>query len=485
MIERREFYINGKWVAPATPRDCAVIDPSNEEVCAIISLGDKADTDAAVAAAKAAFPKWAATPPAERRAAVVRILEQYEKRKEELAQAISMEMGSPLDHARGEQAPCLPWHLKNFLTAFDHIEWVRPLGPHAPNDRIALEPIGVVGLITPWNWPMNQIALKAIPAILAGCTCVLKPSEESPINAMIFAEFCHDAGLPPGVFNLVNGDGMGVGAQLSTHPDVEMISFTGSTRAGRAISKAAAETLKRVTLELGGKGANLIFADADDRAVERGVRHMMDNSGQSCNAPSRMLVERPIYDRAVEIAAKVAGEIKVGSAHEEGPHMGPVVNKRQWEQIQGYIQKGIDEGARLVAGGPGLPEGFNRGFYVKPTIFADVKPGMTIEKEEIFGPVLCMIPFETEAEAVQIANDTPYGLTNYVQSQDGARRNRLALQLKSGMVQMNGKSRGAGSPFGGVKASGRAREGGIWGLEEFLEVKAISGWDSAIDMAAE
>ncbi|MCF1707823.1 aldehyde dehydrogenase family protein [Tabrizicola sp. J26] len=485
MIERRDFYINGQWVAPATPRDCAVIDPSNEEVCAIISLGDKADTDAAVAAAKAAFPKWAATPPAERRAAVVRILEQYEKRKEELARAISMEMGSPLDHARSEQAPCLPWHLKNFLTAFDHIEWVRPLGPHAPNDRIALEPIGVVGLITPWNWPMNQIALKAIPAILAGCTCVLKPSEESPLNAMIFAEFCHDAGLPPGVFNLVNGDGMGVGAQLSTHPDVEMISFTGSTRAGRAISKAAAETLKRVTLELGGKGANLIFADADDRAVERGVRHMMDNSGQSCNAPSRMLVERPIYDRAVEIAAKVAGEIKVGSAHEEGPHMGPVVNKRQWDQIQGYIQKGIDEGARLIAGGPGLPEGFNRGFYVKPTIFADVKPGMTIEKEEIFGPVLCMIPFETEAEAVQIANDTPYGLTNYVQSQDGARRNRLALQLKSGMVQMNGKSRGAGSPFGGVKASGRAREGGIWGLEEFLEVKAISGWDSAIDMAAE
>ena len=485
MIERREFYINGKWVAPATPRDCAVIDPSNEEVCAIISLGDKADTDAAVAAAKAAFPKWAATPPSERRAAVVRILEQYEKRKEELAQAISMEMGSPLAHARGEQAPCLPWHLKNFLTAFDHIEWVRPLGPHAPNDRIALEPIGVVGLITPWNWPMNQIALKAIPAILAGCTCVLKPSEESPINAMIFAEFCHDAGLPPGVFNLVNGDGMGVGAQLSTHPDVEMISFTGSTRAGRAISKAAAETLKRVTLELGGKGANVIFADADDKAVERGVRHMMDNSGQSCNAPSRMLVERPVYDRAVEIAAKVADEIKVGSAHEEGPHIGPVVNKRQWDQIQGYIQKGIDEGARLIAGGPGLPEGFNRGFYVKPTVFADVKPGMTIEKEEIFGPVLCMIPFETEEEAVQIANDTPYGLTNYVQSQDGARRNRMALRLKSGMVQMNGKSRGAGSPFGGVKASGRAREGGIWGLEEFLEVKAISGWDSAIDMPAE
>jgi aldehyde dehydrogenase (NAD+) len=302
---------------------------------------------------------------------------------------------------------------------------------------------------------------------------------------MIFAEFCHDAGLPPGVFNLVNGDGAGVGSQLSTHPDVEMISFTGSTRAGRAISKAAADTLKRVTLELGGKGANLIFADADEKAVERGVRHMMDNTGQSCNAPSRMLVERPIYDRAVEIAASVADSIKVGSAHDEGPHVGPVVNRRQWEQIQGYIQKGIDEGARLVAGGPGLPEGFNRGFYVKPTIFADVVPGMTIEREEIFGPVLCMIPFDSEEEALRIANDTPYGLTNYVQSQDGARRNRLALQLKSGMVQMNGKSRASGSPFGGVKASGRAREGGVWGLEEFLEAKAISGWDSSKDIAAE
>ena len=477
MIEKRDFYINGAWVAPAAPRDCPVIDPSTEEVCAVISLGDQADTDAAVAAAKAAFPAWAATPPARRKALVEKILEQYEARHEELARAISTEMGSPIDHARNEQAPCLPWHTKGFLKAFDEIQWVRPLRADTPNDRIALEPIGVVGLITPWNWPMNQIALKVIPALLAGCTCVLKPSEESPLNAMIFAEFCHDAGIPPGVFNLVNGDGAGVGSQLSTHPDVEMISFTGSTRAGRAISKAAAETLKRVTLELGGKGANLIFADADENAVKRGVRHMMDNTGQSCNAPSRMLVERPIYERAVEIAAKVASETRVGSAHDEGRHIGPVVNKRQWDQIQSYIQKGIDEGARLVAGGPGLPDGFNRGFYVKPTVFADVRPGMTIEREEIFGPVLSMIPFDTEEEAVAIANDTPYGLTNYVQTQDGARRNRLALQLKSGMVQMNGKSRALGSPFGGVKASGRAREGGIWGIEEFLEVKAISGWD--------
>ena len=418
MIIRRDFYINGAWTTPATSRDCHVIDPSTEDACAVITLGDQADTDAAVAAALAAFPSWAATPRAERRAAVVRILEQYERRFEDLSQAISMEMGSPIDHARGSQAPCLPWHLTNFLTAFDQMEWVRPLGPHAPDTMISQHPIGVVGLITPWNWPMNQIALKVIPAILAGCT-----------------------------------------------------------RAGKAISKAAAETLKRVTLELGGKGANVIFADADDQAVERGVRHMMDNSGQSCNAPSRMLVQRPIYDRAVTIAAQVADSIKVGSAHQPGDHIGPVVNKRQWEQIQGYIQKGIDEGARLVAGGTGLPEGFNRGFYVKPTVFADVIPGMTIEREEIFGPVLAMIPFDTEADAARIANDSPYGLTHYVQTQDGAKRNRMALALQAGMVQTNGRSRGAGAFFGGVKSSGRAREGGVWGLEEFLESKAISGWD--------
>ncbi len=481
MITKREFYIDGKWVAPLVAKDCLVIDPSTEEPCAVISLGSEADTDRAVAAAKAAFPGWAATDPMERRRLVEGILEQYTRRKEEMAQAISVEMGAPIDMSRDDQAECLPWHLKNFLRAFDHIEWIKPLGPHAPGTMIALEPIGVVGLITPWNWPMNQVTLKVIPALLAGCTCVLKPSEESPLSSMLFAEFCHDAAIPPGVFNLVNGDGAGVGTRLSSHPDVEMISFTGSTRAGRAISKAAAETLKRVTLELGGKGANLVFADADARAVERGVRHMMNNSGQSCNAPSRMLVERGFYDRAVEIAAEVASGIKVGPASEPGKHIGPVVNKRQWEQIQGYIQQGIEEGARLVAGGLGLPEGMNKGYFVRPTVFADVKPGMTIEREEIFGPVLCMIPFDSEAEAVKIANDTPYGLTNYVQSADGARRNRLARALRAGMVEMNGKSRGAGAPFGGVKASGRAREGGVWGIEEFLEVKAISGWDVAAE----
>jgi len=476
-MNKRQFYINGAWVDPVVPNDHPVIDPSNEEVCAIISLGSAADTDAAVAAAKAAFPAWAATPPSERKALVERILEQFVKRRQEMAEAISVEMGAPMRLAYGAQAGALEWHLRNFLTAVDEIQWLKPHGGANGNTMIAQEPIGVVGLITPWNWPMNQVTLKVIPAMLAGCTCVLKPSEEAPLSSMLFAEFVHDAGAPPGVFNLVNGDGAGVGTRLSSHPDVEMISFTGSTRAGRAISKAAAETLKRVTLELGGKGANLVFADADAGAVERGVRHMMQNSGQSCNAPSRMLVERSYYDRAVEIAADVANSIKVAPASEEGDHIGPVVNRRQWEQIQGYIQKGIEEGARLVAGGLGLPEGLNRGFYVRPTVFADVKPGMTIEREEIFGPVLAMMPFDTEEEAVRIANDTPYGLSNYVQTGDVDRRRRLALQLKAGMVLTNGMPFAAGTFFGGVKASGRAREGGVWGIEEFLESKAISGWD--------
>ncbi len=485
MIIRRDFYIDGRWVPPVEPNDCPVIDPATEEPCAVVSLAGPADVDAAVAAANRAFPAWAATPPAERKRLVAAILDRYEARKDEMAEAISLEMGAPIDLARNSQAPCLPWHLEGFLNAFDHVEWIRPLRADTPTDRIALEPIGVVGLITPWNWPMNQVTLKVIPALLAGCTCVLKPSEEAPLSSLLFAELVHEAGVPPGVFNLVNGDGAGAGAHLSSHPGVEMISFTGSTRAGRAISRAAAETLKRVTLELGGKGANLIFADADDKAVARGVRHMFNNSGQSCNAPSRMLVERPAYDRAVEIAREVADATRVGSPREAGPHIGPVVNRRQWESIQRYIQSGIDEGARLVAGGPGLPEGLNRGFYVRPTVFADVRPGMTIEREEIFGPVLSILPFDTEEEAVRIANDTPYGLTNYVQTADGARRNRLARALRSGMVEMNGKSRALGSPFGGVKASGRAREGGTFGIEEFLEVKAISGWDNSRDLAAE
>ncbi len=476
MSHQRDFYINGRWVAPAVPHDFPVIDPSTEEVCATISLGAKADTDAAVAAAKVALPGWSATVPSDRLALVERILAIYNRRAADMGRAISLEMGAPIDMAIASQAGAGTWHIENFIEAFRHFEFLRPLGPHAPEDRIALEPVGVVGLITPWNWPMNQVTLKVIPALLAGCTMVLKPSEIAPLSSLLFAEIMDEAGTPPGVFNLVNGDGAGVGTHLSTHPDVAMISFTGSTRAGAAITKAAADTFKRVALELGGKGANLIFADADEDAVKRGVLHMMNNTGQSCNAPSRMLVERPIYAKAVEIARAVAEAVKVAPASQPGRHIGPVVSQAQYDRIQHYIETGIREGARLIAGGADRPEHLNRGYFVRPTVFADVTPDMTIWREEIFGPVLAMAPFDSEDEAVALANDTPYGLTNYVQSRDGARRNRLARRLRSGMVEMNGKSRGRGSPFGGVGASGRAREGGHWGIEEFLDVKAISGW---------
>ncbi|MEL7254649.1 MAG: aldehyde dehydrogenase family protein [Pseudomonadota bacterium] len=476
MIEKRDFYINGAWVAPQDGTDHNVIDPSTEDPCAVISLGGQADTDAAVAAAKAALPDWMMTPPAERIAYVEKIHEAYKARAEDMAQAISLEMGAPIDMARSSQVGAGIWHMEGFIKEGKNFSFMDMLGDHAPNDRIIHEAIGVVGMITPWNWPMNQVTLKVAAGLVAGCTMVLKPSEESPLSAMIFAEMVHEAGLPKGVFNLVNGDGVGVGTQMSTHEDIDMISFTGSSRAGKLISKAAADTLKRVSLELGGKGANLIFADADEKAVKRGVLHCMNNSGQSCNAPTRMMVQREVYDQAVETAAEVASSVTVGPASESGRHIGPVVNEVQFGKIQDLIQKGIDEGARLVAGGTGRPEGFNRGFYVRPTVFADVTNDMTIAREEIFGPVLSIIPFDTEEEGVAMANDTDYGLTNYVQTQDGARANRLARQLRSGMVEMNGQGRAQGSPFGGMKQSGNGREGGKWGIEDFLEVKAVSGW---------
>lgn len=475
--DKRKFYIDGAWVDPVAARDLEVIDPSTEEAFAVISLGGQQDTDRAVAAAKAAFPAWSATPPAQRLAHVERLLEIYKRRNDDVARAMTCEMGAPTSMSRGDQAGSGAAHIETFIDSFRSFEFIRPLGPHAPNSMVAWEPIGVAALITPWNWPMNQVTLKVVAGVLAGNTVVLKPSEIAPLSSMVFAEMMDEAGFPKGVFNLVNGDGAGVGTQLSTHPDVAMVSFTGSTRAGIAITKAAADTLKKVALELGGKGANLIFADADDKAVERGARHCFYNTGQSCNAPTRMLVERPLYEQAVERARAIAENTSVGSAHDEGRHIGPVVSKQQWDKIQDLIQKGIDEGARLVAGGPGLPEGVNRGYFVRPTVFADVTNDMTIAQQEIFGPVLSIIPFDTEAEAVAIANDTPYGLTDYVQTADGARRNRLARQLQAGMVEMNGAGRGRGSAFGGVKASGRAREGGVWGLEEFMDSKQISGWD--------
>lgn len=478
MIEKRDFYINGKWVAPAAANDCNVIDPSTEEVCAVISLGDQADTDAAVAAAKEAFKTWGFSSKAERLELIESILEIYNRRSEDLAQAMSLEMGAPIDLSRSSQVGAGSWHIKNFIRAFKDFEFDKMLSERAPNDRLLYEPVGVTALITPWNWPMNQVTLKVVAAAAAGCTMVLKPSEVAPLSSIVWSEIMDEAGTPAGVYNMVNGDGVGVGSQLTSHPDVDMVSFTGSTRAGIAISKAAADTIKRVALELGGKGANILFEDADEKAVKRGVLHMMQNTGQSCNAPSRMLVQSSIYDRVVEEAAEVANKVQVGPASEEGRHIGPVVNELQWNKIQDLIQKGIDEGARLVVGGTGRPDGLNKGYFVKPTVFADVTNDMTIGREEIFGPVLSIMKFDTEEEAIEIANDTVYGLTNYIQTQDGARANRVARQMRSGMVEMNGTSRAAGSPFGGYKQSGNGREGGILGIEDFLEVKAVSGWSN-------
>lgn len=479
MLDKREFYINGQWVAPAESHDLDVINPSTEEVCAVISLGSQEDTDAAVAAARAAFDSWSQTSKEERLALLEKLYGIYKARSAEMATAISMEMGAPIALAQTAQWGAGAGHTKNLIQALKTFEFEKPLGEHAPGNRILHEPIGVCGLITPWNWPMNQVALKVIAAMAAGCTMVLKPSEVSPLSSMLFAEMIDEAGFPAGVFNLVNGDGVGVGSQLSGHPDVDMISFTGSTRAGVAISKNAADTVKRVSLELGGKGANIIFADADEKAVTRGVRHCFQNTGQSCNAPTRMLVQRSIYDQAVATAVEVAAKTAVNNSALEGRHIGPVVSELQYNKIQDLIGQGIAEGARLVAGGQGKPEGMDKGYFVRPTVFADVNNQMTIASDEIFGPVLSMIPFDTEEEAVQIANDTVYGLTNYIQTQDSEKAARVARRLRSGMVQINGEMLGAGAPFGGYKQSGNGREGGSWGLEDFLEVKAVSGLSDA------
>jgi aldehyde dehydrogenase (NAD+) len=473
MLEKRDFYINGQWVAPAKANDYNVIDPSTEEVCAVISLGDQADTDTAVAAAKAAFPDWAYVDKSEKMALLKQLLEVYNDRAEEMAQAMSMEMGAPIDMSRANQVGAGSWHLEGFMKAFETFEFERDFNA---TEKTLLEPIGVTALITPWNWPMNQIVLKAVPAIAVGCTTILKPSEIAPLSGLLFAEFMHEAGFPAGVFNMLNGDGVGVGSQLSAHEDVDMISFTGSSRAGKLISKSAADTLKRVSLELGGKGANIIFKDAGAKGVEYGASRCFRNSGQSCNAPTRMLVESSFYDEAVEIATRMANETKVGPASEEGQHIGPVVSEAQFDKIQGLIEVGIGEG-RLTAGGLGRPDGLNRGFYVKPTVIVDVTNDMRIAQEEVFGPVLSILKFDTIEEAIEIANDTPYGLTNYIQTLDDEKRRHVARRVRSGMVETNGKGFAQGSPFGGYKQSGNGREGGIYGLEEFLEVKAVSGWN--------
>lgn len=484
-LHTSQFYINGTWVDPILESSVnvfSVIDPSTAEEVTKISLASEEDVNAAVSAAQAALPSWRSTPLSQRRAHVERLLEIYNDRAEEMALSISTEMGAPIDMALDSQVSSGEYHIEAFLDALQYFEFERRVPGYDEDDEptttLLMEPIGVVALITPWNWPMNQVTLKVIPALLVGCTCILKPSEQAPLSSLLFAEMMDEAGFPPGVFNLVSGDGAGAGAQLSSHPSVRMVSFTGSTRAGALVSKAAADSFKRVKLELGGKGANIIFADALDwqEEVEDGVWSVLGNSGQSCNAPTRMLVERSIYKQAVEIARKTAETAEVGSAHDEGDHLGPVVSQVQFEKIQKYIETGIEEGAELVIGGLGRPEGTNqRGFYVRPTIFANVTNDMTIMQHEIFGPVLCIMPFDTEEEAIAIANDTPYGLTNYVQTQSKKRRKRMARALEAGMVEMNGIGFDYGAPFGGMKASGNAREGGVFGLEEFCVLKIVSG----------
>lgn len=480
MLRKTDFYINGKWIAPAVSKELEVINPADEQAFAVISLGSATDVDRAVSAARKAFSTWSVTSREERLAWLERLLAVYETRIADMATAISSEMGAPIKMALDEQAASGTGHIKAFIRALKNFEFERPLDAHNKTTRIAYEPIGVCGLITPWNWPMNQVVLKVVPAIAAGCTVILKPSELAPISSVIFAQMVDASGLPAGVFNLVNGDGPTVGEAMSRHPGIDMMSFTGSTRAGVAVTKAAAETVKRVSLELGGKSPNIVFADADlESAIKRGVAHVFNNTGQSCNAPTRMLVERSVYDKATEIAAATAQATKVGDPSQDGDHMGPLVSEMQFNKVQGLIEQGIKEGARLIAGGTGRPEGFNRGYYVRPTVFADVNNDMTIAREEIFGPVVAMIPFDTEEEAVEIANDTPYGLAAYIQSGDRERIKRVSKQLRAGMVRINGASHAADAPFGGYKQSGIGREGGHWGLEDFLEVKAISGWEDS------
>jgi len=473
MVDALKFYIDGAWVQPSTNARRAVVDPCTEQPIAEVAMGTPADADRAVAAAKRAFTSFSQTTPAERLALIRRILEVFLERHDEMGDTISRELGAPRAMARAWQAGIGRRHLEELIRTCETFTWQRRKGTTLVNH----EPVGVVALITPWNWPINQIVCKAAPAIAAGCTMVLKPSEVTPLNALLFAEILDAAGVPPGVFNLVNGDGPTVGAALAAHPDVDMVSFTGSTRAGVEIAKLAAPTVKRVHQELGGKSANILLDDVDfEAAVTAGVDSCFSNSGQSCNAPTRMLVPAARHDEAVEIARRAAQAQRVGPADHERTTMGPVVNSVQFERVERLIAAGIDEGAQLVAGGLGRPPGLERGYYVQPTVFADVRPSMTIAREEIFGPVLAIMPYRDEEEAIAIANDSPFGLAAYVQSADLERARRVAFRLRAGSVYLNYPSWDAGSPFGGYKQSGNGREYAEWGLEAFLEVKGIVGF---------
>ncbi len=476
MRDYLKFYINGQWVDPVTPRTMDVINPATEESIGRISVGSSKDIDKAVAAAKAAFPAFSRTTREERLDILQRLMTIYQRRYDEIAEAISDEMGAPMWLASKAQAATALGH---FATTIEILKDFKFEDKHG-KAHIVREPIGVCGFITPWNWPINQILCKVAPAIATGCTMVLKPSEVAPFNACLLAEVFDEAKVPAGVFNMVNGDGPTTGAPLSSHPDVDMMSFTGSTRAGILIAKAAADTVKRVSQELGGKSANIVLDDADfQTAVGGGVAHMMTNSGQSCNAPTRMLVPAARHDEAVAIAKAAAEQVKVGDPRADGTVIGPVVNETQFNKIQGLIQKGIDEGATLVTGGTGRPDGLNKGYYVRPTIFANVTNDMTIAREEIFGPVLSILPYKDEAEAVKIANDTIYGLAGYVQSGNIERARKVASQIRAGNVYVNGASGDFHTPFGGYKQSGNGREWGEYGFDEFLEIKAVVGYDAA------
>lgn len=474
MLDKLQFYIDGEWVDPVEPRTLDVVNPATEEVYGRISLGSEADVDKAVAAAQRAFETYSLTSREERCDLLQAILDEFKKRHDDIAEAIMDEMGAPWGLAKHAQAASGTAHIAAALEVLKTYEFEEVLG----TDLIVKEPIGVCGLITPWNWPINQIAVKVAPALAAGCTMVLKPSEIAPFDAIVFAEILHEAGVPPGVFNLVNGDGPGVGTALSGHADIAMVSFTGSTRAGILVAQNAAPTVKRVAQELGGKSPSIMLDDADfETEVTKGVKFMFENTGQSCDAPSRMLVPRERMDEVAAIAAKVADATVVGDPREKGTRVGPVVSEVQWNKIQGLIQKGIDEGATLVTGGTGKPDGLDKGYYVKLTVFANVSNDMTIAREEIFGPVLSIIPYDDEDEAIRIANDTPYGLSGYVSSGDLDRARRVASRLRAGMVHINNADAHILAPFGGYKHSGNGREWGAHGMEEYLEVKSIYGYE--------
>ena len=471
MKDLRKFYVDGEWVDPICASDLAVENPATEELVATISLGAMADVNRAVEAAKHAFPSYSQTSVDERIALLENLLTIYSDRYDEMAVAISIEMGAPISFSTTAQADCGRGHINAALEALKTFEFERQIG----STRVVKEAIGVCGFITPWNWPINQISCKVAPALATGCTMVLKPSEIAPISGYLFTEMMHQAGFPDGVYNMINGNGPDVGAVIAAHPDIDMVSFTGSTRAGVLVAKAAADTVKRVTQELGGKSPNIIFEDANlEKDVTAGVRRMMNNTGQSCNAPSRMLVQSSVYDQAIKIAKTAVEDIAVDQPTKQGEHLGPLSSRVQFDKVQGLIKKGIEEGADVVAGGLGKPDGLDIGYFVKPTVFSGVSNDMTIAQDEIFGPVLSMISFDTEEQAIEIANDTPYGLAAYFSTASEERAARVASQLRAGMISVNSASQNYTAPFGGYKQSGNGREWGEFGFDDFLEIKGIT-----------